>query len=71
MRLSSYFKKKMTCEISCFPKSVGNTYAFGSSTSTKRQGAYVIPKWVTRLSGPVDRTVRGGDADGPCVRIIS
>jgi hypothetical protein len=61
----------MTCEIYCFPKSVGNTYDFGSSTSINRQGAYVIPKWVARLSELIDRTVRGGDADGPRVRIIS
>ena len=38
IRLSSYIGNKMTCEIYCFPKIAGSTYAFGSSTSTKRQG---------------------------------
>jgi hypothetical protein len=31
----------MTCEIYCFPKGAGSSYAFGSSTSNKRHGAYV------------------------------
>jgi hypothetical protein len=33
----------MTYEIYCFPKDAGSAYAFGSSTSAKRQGAYDGP----------------------------
>jgi hypothetical protein len=39
--LSSYFGNKMTCEIYYFSKGAGSGYVFGSSTSTKRQDAYV------------------------------
>jgi hypothetical protein len=31
----------VTCEIYYFPKGAGSTYAFGLSTSTKRQWAYI------------------------------
>ena len=54
-----------------------SSYAFGSSTFTKRQGAYVEGKKEPReRSGPeagrsAARIVRGGGADGPCVRRVS
>jgi hypothetical protein len=41
IELNSYFGNKVTCEIYYFPKGAGSTYAFGLSTSTKRQWAYV------------------------------
>jgi hypothetical protein len=64
IKLSSYFRNKMTCEIYCFPKIVGSIYAFGSSTSTKRQwGIGWAQKRTGGWSGPVGRTVRG--PDGP------
>jgi hypothetical protein len=47
IKLSSYFGNKMTYEIYCFLKGAGSAYAFGSSTSTKRQGACH-----TRIYGP-------------------
>jgi hypothetical protein len=34
----------MTFEIYCFSKIVGSTYAFGSSTSAKRQGHMLSPE---------------------------
>ena len=42
MRLNSYFGNKVSHEIYCFPKGAGSTYAFGSSTSTKRQRHMMI-----------------------------
>ena len=54
-----------------------SSYAFGSSTFTKRQGAYVGDQIESRgRFGPeagwsAVRTVRGGGADGPCVRRVS
>jgi hypothetical protein len=54
-----------------------SSYAFGSSTFTKRQGAYVGSQKRPRgRSGPeagrsTVQTVRGGGADGPCVRRVS
>jgi hypothetical protein len=44
MRLNSYFGNKVSHEIYCFPKGAGSTYAFGSSTSTKRQGHMLSTK---------------------------
>jgi hypothetical protein len=64
MRLSSYFRNKITCEIYCFSKSVDSPYVFGSSTSTKRKGAFVEHK-------NKHRAVRGGGMDGPCVNRIN
>jgi hypothetical protein len=65
-----WFEKPVTCiRLSA--------YAFGSSTSTKRQGAYVEYRKCPRgRSGPeveqfAVRTVRGGGEDGPRVRRIS
>jgi hypothetical protein len=48
-----------------------SAYAFGSSTFTKRQGAYVEPTFGSRRSDPVGWTVRGCGADGLRVRRIS
>jgi hypothetical protein len=56
-----------------------SSYAFGSSTFTKRQGAYVghqkslVDGPALRPDGPrpAVRTVRGGGADGPRVRRVS
>jgi hypothetical protein len=54
-----------------------SSYAFGSSTFTKRQGAYVgDQKEQCGQSGPeagrsAVRTVRGDGADGPRVRRVS
>ena len=54
-----------------------SSYAFGSSTFTKRQGGICWTPNVSRgRSGPeagrsAVRTVRGGGADGPRVRRVS
>jgi hypothetical protein len=51
----------MTCEVYYFLKGADSTYAFGSSTSSKRQGAYVDHRiWPNELSAP-GRTIRGPD----------
>jgi hypothetical protein len=61
----------MTCEIYCFPKGAGSAYTFGSSTFTKRQGAYVehqnCPGELSAHGAErsVVRTIYGGGADGP------
>jgi hypothetical protein len=69
--LSSYFRNKMTCEMYCFSKGVGSARAFGSLSSTKRQGACVEhQKWPNSLAlefvRSTPRTVQRGGVDGPC-----
>jgi hypothetical protein len=54
----------MTCEIYCFSKGATSIGAFGSSTSTKRQGACVEhQKWQAGWSDPTSQIVCG--LDGP------
>jgi hypothetical protein len=75
--LNCHFRNKVTCEIYCFPKDAGTTYAFSSSTSTKRQGAYVEhQKCPCKWFGPKSersavRIVRRSSTDRPRVRRIS
>jgi hypothetical protein len=69
IRLSSYLRNRITCKIFYFLNSVGNTYAFGLSYSTKRKGIWWTSKWAGRLSDPISRTVRG--PNGSRVRGIS
>jgi hypothetical protein len=51
----------MTCEIYCFPKGAGSAYAFGSSTSTKRQGHVLSTKTVLAECLTLRPDVRGSD----------
>ena len=77
MRLNSYFGNKVSHEIYCFPKGAGSTYAFGSSTSTKRHGAYVEhqnrPGRLSALGAERSavRMARSGSVNGPRVRRIN